>query len=642
MKNKANNLIKEKSPYLLQHAYNPVDWYPWAEEAFAKAIKEDKPIFLSVGYSTCHWCHVMEEESFNDPEVARLLNDTFICIKVDREERPDIDATYMAACQAMTGAGGWPLTIIMTPDKKPFFAGTYFPKHAKFGQIGLLQLIPRIKDAWEKNREVLLRSADAVLDMLEEHHEKGEINPVLLTTAYKQLAQRFDEEYGGFDGAPKFPSPCTLLFLLRYWKKTKETHALEMVEKTLQHMARGGIYDHIGFGFHRYATDQRWMIPHFEKMLYDQALLVMVYCEAYLTTKKEEYQWIAQEIVTYVLRDLTHKEGGFFCGEDADSEGQEGKFYAWTKEEIEVVLGKDADAFFQAYGLEDFEGSGVLYKKESGMKEEWREKLFAVREKRVHPFKDDKILTDWNGLMIAALAKCGSAFDEEKYVLAAEKGAGFILQRLIKNNQLLHRYREGEASIPAFLDDYAFFIWGLLELYEATFKEKYLRQAIALQKEMIQLFWDNKDGGFFATREVILTKRTELYDGVIPSGNAVAVMNMLRIYAMSGQKELKEYAQKMCTAFAGTLAQAPSTYTFFMQGIDLLFGPVYTLVTGNEKIVKELQKNFLPKTMILWLDESCNLPLLKDKKDKTIAYLCKEGTCLLPTSDMSKIVEQIN
>lgn len=642
MKNKANNLIKEKSPYLLQHAYNPVDWYPWEEEAFAKAIKEDKPIFLSVGYSTCHWCHVMEEESFNDPEVARFLNDTFICIKVDREERPDIDATYMAACQAMTGAGGWPLTIIMTPDKKPFFAGTYFPKHAKFGQIGLLQLIPRIKDAWEKNREVLLRSADAVLDMLKEHHEKGEITPALLTTAYEQLAQRFDEEYGGFDGAPKFPSPCTLLFLLRYWKKTKETHALEMVEKTIQQMARGGIYDHIGFGFHRYATDQRWMIPHFEKMLYDQALLVMVYGEAYLTTKKEEYKWIAQEIVTYVLRDLTHKEGGFFCGEDADSEGQEGKFYAWTKEEIEVVLGKDADAFFRVYTLEDFESGGVISQKKGDMKKEWREKLFATREKRVHPCKDDKILTDWNGLMIAALAKCGSAFGEEKYVLTAEKGAGFILQRLIKNNQLLHRYREGETAIPAFLDDYAFFIWGLLELYATTFKGKYLRQAMALQQEMIQLFWDNKDGGFFATQKMILTPRKELYDGVIPSGNAVAVMNMLRIYAMSGQKELKEYAQKMCTAFAGTLAQAPLTYTFFMQGIDLLFGPVYTLVTGNEKIVKELQKNFLPKTMILWLDESCNLPLLKDKKDKTIAYLCKESACLLPTSDMNKIVEQIN
>lgn len=475
---KSNRLILEKSPYLLQHAYNPVDWYPWGSEAFEKAKREDKPIFLSSGYSTCHWCHVMEKESYEDEEVAKLMNEVFISIKIDREERPDIDGIYMNVCQAMTGSGGWPLNIIMTPEMKPFFAGTYIPKESRYGRKGMLELLPEISDIWKKNRGEAESLAVQVISSLSEEQGAGEELKVdVLHVAYEQLLDAFDEQHGGFGGAPKFPTPHNLTFLLRYWKRTGDKMALRMVERALTAMSMGGIYDHVGFGFHRYSTDARWLVPHFEKMLYDQALLAMAYTEVYQAIGNEEFKRTACEVFTYVMRDMTSPEGGFYSGEDADSEGVEGKFYVWTEEEIDLALGKDSELMKKVFGIDKYgnfreegksSGKNILYQRKtlpelvadlklsaddiSGRMVDAKQKLFAVREKRVHPGKDDKILADWNGLMIAAFAKGAQAFDEPAYAEAACRAADFILSRMRgKDGRFFHRYREGEPAIMAFL-----------------------------------------------------------------------------------------------------------------------------------------------------------------------------------------------
>ena len=509
---KYNRLIREKSPYLLQHAQNPVDWYPWGEEAFERARSEDKPVFLSIGYATCHWCHVMERESFEDQEAAELLNDTFVSIKVDREERPDIDAIYMSVCQMLTGSGGWPLTIMMTSDRKPFFAATYIPKQGRAGRPGLMELVPQVANLWRTRRTELLRSSEQIADRLKETATllpgKALGEPVL-KEAYKSLVQHFDARYGGFGDAPKFPSPHNLLFLLRYAKRSGDQLAAQMVEKTLQAMRFGGIYDHIGFGFHRYATDQAWLVPHFEKMLYDQATLAMAYTEAYQFTGKGEYERTTREIFAYVLRDMRSDEGCFFSAEDADSEGEEGKFYVWTEQELEEVLGSEDGRLitkvFNTRPAGNFSeeatgrraGANILHLKQpldslasnlgltsdqlATSVEGARKKLFEARRTRVHPLKDDKVLTDWNGLMIAALAKGAHAFNDAEYGDAAKKAMEFILQRMRdKDGRLLHRFRDGETSIQANLDDYAFTIWALIELYELTFLSGYLRDALAL------------------------------------------------------------------------------------------------------------------------------------------------------------------
>jgi len=518
---KYNHLINEKSPYLLQHAENPVDWYPWCDEAFERAKNENKPIFLSIGYSTCHWCHVMEKESFQDEEVAKILNENFISIKVDREERPDIDSVYMNICQAMTGHGGWPLTIIMTPDKKPFFAGTYIPKYSKYNRLGLIDLLQRIAQLWNENREKLLLLADQITDEIKQAlthiQPKETIDEQIFTQAYDQLESQFDPEYGGFGSAPKFPTPHNLMFLLRYWKTTGNIKALAMVEKTLNSMSLGGIYDHIGFGFHRYSTDRQWILPHFEKMLYDQALISIAYLEAYQATGNLRYKKLCDEILSYVLRNLTNPDGGFYSAEDADSEGEEGKFYLWEFEELRKLLNQDEFNFVcEKFNIQKdgnyFDelrkgrtGKNIFYLTQQLNEEEnekWqriRQKLFEHREKRIHPLKDDKILTDWNGLMIAAFAKAYSVLKIDEYLNVARKSADFILKNLYKDGKLLHRFRDGEAKIDGYLDDYSFFIWGLLELYEASFETRYLKTAIDLTETMIQLFWDGENGGFYFT-----------------------------------------------------------------------------------------------------------------------------------------------
>ncbi|MDQ6968596.1 MAG: thioredoxin domain-containing protein, partial [Mariprofundaceae bacterium] len=517
-----NALINEASPYLQQHAHNPVHWYPWGEEAFAKAKRENKPIFLSIGYATCHWCHVMEHESFEDEEVAAAMNKTFISIKVDREERPDIDQVYMQVAQMMNGQGGWPLNILMTPDKKPFYAATYIPKYSQNKRVGMLDLSAKVGQLWQHDREKLEQSADKISQLLVQRTGEQSINgdmdvTALAKKAVDDLKQSFDAEHGGFGGAPKFPSPHKLLFLLRQAQKNNDTESLKMVEKTLDAMRAGGIFDQIGFGFHRYSTDAQWLLPHFEKMLYDQAMLMMAYTEAYQLTGHKRHAIVVREIAAYVLRDMRDKTGGFYSAEDADSEGVEGKFYVWQTSEIERVLGKKsakkAEKMFilskngnfhdEATGKMTGENIPHLAKWENtgldkGL-ESIREALFDAREKRVRPFLDDKILTDWNGLMVAAFAKAARALDEPTYLQAAQQCADFLLQTMRdKQGHLLHRYRHGDAGITGHLDDYAFFTWGLIELYEASFDAKYLKAALDLNDDM-RIRFASESGGLYLT-----------------------------------------------------------------------------------------------------------------------------------------------
>ena len=689
-----NRLKLEKSPYLLQHADNPVDWYAWGPEAFEKAIKENKPIFLSIGYSTCHWCHVMAHESFEDPEVARLMNDVFICIKVDREERPDIDNIYMRVCQMMTGSGGWPLTILMTPDKKPFFAGTYIPRESQHGRLGMMDLVPRIKEVWDTQHDEILKSADKITASLNQiaHDASGpELDKSTLKTAYDQLTGRYSEQYGGFGNAPKFPSPQNLLFLLRYWQSTNDEKALRMVVKTLQSMQNGGIYDHVGFGFHRYSTDSHWLVPHFEKMLYDQAMLAMAYTEAYQATGINEFEETAKEIFTYVLRDMTDKEGGFYSAEDADSEGVEGKFYVWTEDEIRQTLkGDEADLIINVYSIDKIgnfrdeasgenTGANILHlnkslteiafkNKESvdGLKESVetaRQKLFAVRNKRVHPHKDDKILTDWNGLMIAALAKGAQAFDEPKYAEAAKRAADFILTGMRREDgRILHRYRDGHTAILANVDDYAFLIWGLLELYETVFDVDYLQAALDLNSEMIKYFWDEKDGGFYFTAEdaeELIVRQKEIYDGAIPSGNSVAVSNLFRLSRITANTDFEDKANKIMLAFSKDVESAPSGYTQMMVALGFGIGPSYEIViVGNpeaddtKEMLSSLGKHFIPYKVILLKhddQETADITKIAEYTEyhssfdgKATAYVCLDFACKMPVTNTEEMLKLLN
>lgn len=692
----SNRLKDEQSPYLLQHANNPVDWYPWGEEAFEKARKENKPILLSIGYSTCHWCHVMENESFEDEEVAKLMNETFVSIKVDREERPDIDNIYMTVCQMMSKGGcGWPLNIIMTPDKKPFFAATYIPKESRYGRLGMMEFIPKVKEAWEKDNENILNSAEAVTEAVKkatdvsQNTQVKELSTKTLNTAYNQLLRNFDEENGGFGRSPKFPTPHNHLFLLRYWKRTSDKTALEMVEKTLEEMRLGGVYDHVGFGFHRYSTDPNWLLPHFEKMLYDQAMLVMAYTETYQATGKEQYENTAREILTYVLRDMTSPAGGFYSAEDADSEGEEGKFYVWTEEELKETLDeKDAELIIRTFNTDK---SGNFTEEAAGHKtganilhlnkplseiatsyemseeefsekiEKARIKLFNEREKRIHPYKDDKILTDWNGLMIAAFSMAGRTFDVPEYTNAAIKAVDFILKDMRDRNcKLLHRYRQGEAGITANVDDYAFLIWGLLELYESTFEIKYLKTAISLQVELDKGFWDDKNGGYYFTSndaEKLISRQKEIYDGAIPSGNSVAGLNLLKLARITGNIEYEKKAAKLGDAFSETIESGPMAYTLFMMGLDFGLGPSYEVVVvgdpgaqDTKAMINAVRKNYTPSKVVLTKgsesDEIVEIAGFTKSQSmidgKATAYVCLNQICNLPTTDINKMVELLS
>lgn len=676
-----NNLISQKSPYLLQHAYNPVNWHFWGDEAFEKARSEDKPIFLSIGYSTCHWCHVMEEESFEDEQVAALMNEAFVNIKVDREERPDIDSIYMAACQKMTGSGGWPLNIILTPGRRPFYASTYIPKESKFGRLGMIELVPRIKELWISNRDEVEKAANQNANALK--FAAGPAGDILdediLHQAYDQLLSMFDEDHGGFGNAPKFPTPHNLMFLLRYWKRTGDRMALLMVEKTLGAMRMGGIYDQVGFGFHRYSVDALWRVPHFEKMLYDQAMIAIAYAEAYQATGKEEYEKTCREILIYILRDMTSNEGGFFSGEDADSEGEEGKFYLWTENEIRHILTEEEyeniSGLFNIKGNGNFpdgNGKNILYLStphgsdlpatDTGQDfEPARHKLFSVREKRIHPGKDDKILTDWNGLMIAAFARASQVFDEPEFAKAARSASDFILSKMRSDNgRLYHRYRDGETAISGFLDDHAFFIWGLIELYEATFEVRYLKAALEINNDMLKHFQDNEEGGFFITPddgEEILARKKDIYDGAVPSGNSVAMLNLLRLARITGDPELEKKAQNLGRSFSRIVQQSPAAYTMLMTALDFAFGPSSEVVISGDlqagstkNMLRALRKEFIPNKVVIFRPDGESEIIgisgytrnLGGKKDRAVAYVCKNFSCKLPTDDPDEMMRELH
>jgi uncharacterized protein YyaL (SSP411 family) len=683
-----NRLTHSASPYLLQHADNPVDWYPWCPEAFEKAQRENKPIFLSIGYSACHWCHVMARESFQDPEVAELMNDTFVSIKVDREERPDIDNTYMLACQAMTGTGGWPLTVIMTPEKEPFFAATYIPKKGSFGRAGMLEFIPRVKELWQSQRAELANSASHAVQTLREMGgaERGEsLNVEDLENACKALKAQFDFQYGGFGAAPKFPMPHRYMYQLRCWQRFGRRESLSMVEQTLATMARSGMFDQIGYGFHRYATDREWKVPHFEKMLYDQALLTVAYVEAFQATDKQLYAETARNTCNYVLRDLTSPDGAFYSSENAESEGIEGRFYVWTLEQIRQTLDHgETETAARVYGLsekgnfrseadESAPGANILHlarpleetAAELGIEtgtlkyriEIIRAKLMAAREKRVRPSLDDKILTDWNGLMIAALARAGRVLPERAYVDAAERAERFISEKLMdREGNLEHRYRQGEAGIEGNADDYAFFIWGLIELYEAGFKVSCLEKAARLQDVMIRRFWDHEDGGFFFAQDNhdLPFRRKEIHDGALPCANSVSVINLMRLGRITGQADYEKRAEELIAAFAGTVKKNLGAHTMFLCGCDFAAGPAYEVVIAaterdrGESMLRCLNSVFVPGKVIV-LREPGGLPPGSRVADfvneqvpvqgKATAYVCRNRSCNRPVTSAAEMLE---
>ena len=678
-----DRLAGSSSPYLLQHANNPVHWYPWGEEAFAAAAAENKPVFLSIGYTTCHWCHVMAHESFEDDAVAALLNDRFIAIKVDREERPDIDQIYMAVCQMMTGAGGWPLTIVMSPDKRPFFAATYIPREARFGRSGMLELLPKLADAWAGERDKIEATASAVIEALSKgtRLESGDdLSAADLSLAAAHYRERFDARNGGFGTKPKFPSPHQLIFLLRQYYRTGDGTLLEMVESTLTGMRHGGLFDQVGFGFHRYSTDEFWLVPHFEKMLYDQAMLLMAYTETYQATGKPVYQKTAEEIITYLARDMTSPEGMFYSAEDADSEGEEGKFYLWRMDELKNLLTPDEVDFLGAH-LNLREGgnfvdeatgrqsatnilhiTGVLTDEQ---RQQWgpvREQLLAHRANRVRPELDDKVLTDWNGLMIAALAQAGLAFNNSTYIRMAEKATSALLAKMRQSDgRLLHRYRQGQAGIDGHLDDYAFLVWALLNLYEATFDIDLLRVAVELTETAIKHFWDADQGGFYFTAddgEPLLIRNKDFYDGAIPSGNSVSAMNLLRLSHITGQAEYARKAAAIGRLVAGQVAQAPTSFTYLLCAAAFEVGPQFEVVLAGHResedmsgMLAALRQSYHPQKVVLFRPEDNPAPLAElapftarqvAVDGKATAYVCHNHACEAPATGTDEMLAALD
>jgi uncharacterized protein YyaL (SSP411 family) len=674
----ANRLAQAKSLYLRQHAENPVDWYPWCPEAFARAQQEQKPIFLSIGYSACHWCHVMERESFSDPEVAQLLNEHFISIKVDREEHPDVDAFFMHVCQAMTGHGGWPLTILMTPDKRPFFAGTYFPKTDRFGRPGLMTLLREIVHLWQTRREELLQYAQELLDFLRQRQQRlaGVPSETILRHAFDQLSRSWDPRYGGFGGAPKFPMVPQLLFLLRWWYRSGDAHALEMVEHTLLHMRRGGIYDHVGFGFYRYATDERWHIPHFEKMLYDQAMALILYTEAHTIRPQPLWAQTVRETLEYCRRELLAPEGAFYTAEDADSAGEEGGFYLWSDWELRQLLtSEEYELLRRAFGIEpegNVHGSGrihlvqrvsweALAEQLGSAPEEllarWeqiRQKLFAYRQRRVPPQRDEKILTDWNGLMVAALALVARHFGESSALELAQQAAAWFLHHWRQNGTLFHRYAEGEWAVPALLDDYSFLLWGMLELYQSTLHPEYLEAALQLGQTLRELFWDEHTRSFFLTEahsHQLPLRPQDDADSAVPNGAALACWNFLRLSAITGEPRWHTWAEEALHSPPEPLLHAPMAFPTFLMALDMALGPTTQvfLVAPQpdgelEALVEEVQRHFLPRTLLIGaLNERERLLQLAPAYasypvlPRPAAYVCSDGSCHPPVHSAEEL-----
>jgi len=693
-----NRLINEKSPYLLQHAYNPVDWYPWGEEAFLKAREEDKPIFLSIGYSTCYWCHVMEREVFEKEEIARIMNEKLVNIKVDREERPDIDRIYMNALIATTGQGGWPLSAFLTPDLKPFFLRSYIRPVAHHDMPGFPELVDRISDLWKNDRQKILSSSEHIFDYLKKSNVKTltAVDEDAISKCYQNFLNSYDTTFGGFGERPKFPRPSIFNFLLRYFHKTGNGSSLKMVLNTLRAMASGGIYDQIGGGFHRYSVDERWHVPHFEKMLYDQAQLIISYLETYQITKDNSLLEVGRGILSYVLKKLWNEEGGFYSAEDAESAvdidkpniKNEGAFYVWTKSEIELFLGiNDAEIFNFYFDVREegnvvddhlgvFGGKNILHisrnisetAKQFGKTPDEinkilldaKHKLYIEREKRPQPHLDDKIITAWNGLMISALSKAYQILDDEVYRETAEITANFILEKLFdsQTKTLYRRYRDGEAKFDGGLQDYAFFVQGLIDLYETTFDVKWLEHAITLTKKQIELFWDQEAGGFFdnaGNDKSIILRLKDDYDAAEPTGNSISVMNLLMLAEMTNQKEWREMAVKTIQSFAARLNQIPEALPQMLSAMILETASLQEIIIVGErsskdtkKVLKEIYQKFLPNKVIILVDDNSRtyftnyLPFLKDMTmidGRTTVYICKNYSCQLPTNELEKVLE---
>ncbi len=676
----ANRLAHEKSPYLQQHAHNPVDWYPWGPEAFEKARREDKPIFLSVGYSTCHWCHVMERESFENEDLAEVLNREFIPIKVDREERPDVDRIYMTFVQASTGAGGWPMSVFLTPELKPFFGGTYFPPGNQYGRPGFKRILEYLAQAWHNERGKIDESSAGVMRQLQEQEQtapshQNALNSATLDSAYHYFRRTYDREHGGFGSAPKFPRPAVLNLLLRYYHRTHNEEALDMALGTLNGMAAGGMYDQLGGGFHRYSVDPIWLVPHFEKMLYDQAQLAISYLEAYQITHEPFYAQIARGIFDYVLRDMTHPEGGFFSAEDADSvidpanpkEKGEGAFYIWPYEEIQAILGEKEGAQFAAsYGVEkngnvendphgEFTGNNILFAKlpPGGQLENARIKLLEVRDKRPRPDRDEKILTSWNSLMISAFAKGAQILDDGRYRAAATRATDFILKNLFdpQHTTLLRRYRDGDAAIPGFLDDYAFFLQALLDLFETDFDPQHLELAVALTNKMRDLFEDTEHGAFFTTAAgdpSLVLRMKEDYDGAEPAGNSIALLNLLRLAELTNRAEFQQAADRTLKALAPRIANQPVAVPQMLVALDYSLARRKQIVIAGSpaEFLKTLHQRFQPYAVTIVVNDAARLaPLIpaidrmKELDGRPTAYVCENFACQLPTHDVSKFDE---
>ncbi len=698
-----NRLIHAKSPYLLLHAHNPVDWYAWGDEAFEKARKENKPIFLSIGYFTCHWCHVMEKESYSDPSVAAILNQYFVSVKVDREERPDIDRLYIAYVEATTGSAGWPLNVLLTPDRKPFFGGTYFPPEQ------LKSLLQRVADAWSKQHDSITQTAGRAAQQLIEIVSKqpagaGDLQPAILDQAYKQIAATYDATNGGFGGAPKFPRPVALCFLLRYYARTGQRDGLEMTLKTLRAMERGGIHDQLGGGFHRYSTGASWLVPHFEKMLYDQAQLAVVYTEAYQITHDRFYADTTRNTLDFVLREMQQPRGGFASAEDADSpissgkqETSEGVFYIWNATEIESVLSKlDAAIFEYAYGVEpggnvpahqdvrgELKGKNVFYEahsteetaKKFGLTVEQttvkltagRRTLFEARASRPRPPLDDKIVTAWNGMMISALSRASQALDEPRYLERAQATAKFLETHLYssKTGRLWRSYRAGGASVEGFLDDYTDLIGGLLDLYQTGFDVHWLQWAVSLQEKQNQLFGDEEAGGYFDTGSSdpsLLSRTREAYDGAEPSPNSTAAMNLLRLAQFTDRAEWRAKAQKTLSAFAARLQSDPEAVPALASALDFRLGQTKQILIAGDpasqdtrELLRQVNTRFLPNKILLLADGGTGqqqlarwLPFVAGAnrmKDRATAYVCENYICKLPTADpqvMALLLENRN
>lgn len=677
-----NPLITEKSPYLLQHAHNPVHWYPWGQEAFDKAKRENKPVLVSIGYATCHWCHVMAHESFEDQQVADILNEHFISIKVDREERPDIDSMYMSVCQMMTGQGGWPLNVFVTPDQKPFYAGTYFPKRSAYGRPGFIEALTQLLDAYHNDRdhiESLAEKATNNLRIKAAGQTENTLTQESIHKAYYQLMSSFDTLYGGFGSAPKFPAPHMLSFLMRYFEWTGQENALYAVTKTLNGMANGGIYDHIGSGFTRYSTDEKWLVPHFEKMLYDNALLIDAYTEAYQITQHPEYEKLVQDLIQFIKRDMMNRDGSFYSAIDADSEGKEGQYYVWTKEEIMTHLGDDLGTLFCAvYHITEegnFEGQNIPHtistsfddikaaysiddKTLHSKLQSARHILLTVRQQRPAPLIDDKVLTSWNALMISALAKAGSVFHKKEAIRMAKQAMSFLETHLVQQERLMVRYREGDVKHLGFIEDYAHMLTAYMSLYEATFDLDWLTKARAVAENMFELFWDEQIGGFFfsgSDAEALIVREKEVYDGAMPSGNSTALQQLLKLSRMIGRQDWIETLEKMFSAFYVDVSSYPSGHTAFLQGLLSQYAVKREIIIlgkkgdpQKEQLLQALQKRFMPFDIILTAETGQELarlaPFAKDYKtinDSTTVYICENYSCRQPITNLDEAMEQL-